>query len=500
MGLRRVNAGVRDVRWRWFAARWVLLGCLAPAPTTALVRPAAAQTRPADVSAEDSDADPQSAASAPRLTDRQQAVRERVLRLEGRLLRLAETLLEREPAQAERVRDALDLLGRQRIRVRLDQTIELLTQERFGDAEESQQELLNDMQAVLERLSSTQSLVDRLRSEREQLEGLKRSIRQLMDQQTEALYRTERMADESAAPADAAQPSDAPVEAARALEQVQRELGQRAADAARQMQKSDEAPQPKPGAEAMQQAAEAMQKAADRLGERQAGPAGQEQKKSLDSMQQALNQLDDALRQVRQDEREETLTAIETRIEQILEQQRAVGTAIEGLGPPRAEGLDAASRQRVAEGAARQAQVAESARGLHRILVDEGTTVIVPELMQEIAQDMDAVAARLRAEDAGELTRQTMDAILAQLEELLAIVREQSDAARQPPPQPGPSQAQDGPRPLLPGSAELKLLKSWQVRLNERSRTQGVSESELRQLSQRQRTLVDLVRKMSQRP
>jgi hypothetical protein len=126
--------------------------------------------------------------------------------------------------------------------------------------------------------------------------------------------------------------------------------------------------------------------------------------------------------------------------------------------------------------------------------------------MRQMAGDMTEVAARLDHADTSPATRRALTDIIALLEEMLqAVEQKRAEDARLE--QQGGQQSSDQPRPLLPGSAELKLLRSSQQRLNERTLELTQSPDALNQeqtataqrLSQRQRRLADLARRMNER-
>ncbi len=465
----------------------------------------------AAISAAQEPAAPSAPSSAPRgsLVDRQVAVREELGRFETRVLKLYQTLLESEPGQAHRLQDALDQLGELGVRARIDQIVDALQTSRLGDAEQMQQALLDDLTRVMDTLTNADSELDRLRSERERMEQLKRGIRTLMDEQAQALYRTQHLAEDSAQrqTTEGAPPAaNDPQAALRALEQMQRELQQRAAGLERDLKPAEQGGR-NPGGEAMRRAAEDMQSAGDRLGEQSAPEAVPEQKEALEQLQQALNELDDALRQVRREEQEQTLAAIEARLESLLTRERAIREGVQSLRARAPSQWERAEQLRLGELSGQQRAVQEDCQRLVTILSDEGTTVIVPELLRQAAADLAQVASRLEAADVGDATLATIDGVIALLEEILAATQQQNDARDgQRPPSSNQPQSRQGDA-LLPGSTELKLLRSQQLRVNERSRAlvaaAGENErnvQELRTLADRQRVLVEMARRMHERP
>ncbi|RMF75513.1 MAG: DUF4175 family protein, partial [Planctomycetota bacterium] len=351
----------------------------------------------------------------------------------------------------------------------------------------AQEALLEDLHTVLELLTSSLNELDRLRERRARLEELKQDVRKLLDEQLEALYRTQharRQAQrDNVAPGEPGEPAAQPPsesppppesrEIRRLLEQLeslQREVHRRAVEVEQSMRPARDGQPPTPGAESMESARRSMRDAAEQFGREDPAAAEAEQRSALDSLQETLDALDDALRQVRQEEREETLAALETRLRGLLSQERRVREAVAELGAQPASEWTRLQELRLTETRSLHADAIEQAEATLRILRDEGTTVIIPELFAQMIEDMTQVAARLDAADPSEPTGVLLDGIISQIEEILDAVSQQrdrdADADEQPP---GEQPQQEQTPPLLPPSAELKLMRGVQVRLNERS-------------------------------
>ena len=426
------------------------------------------------------------------LSERQRVVRER---LESNMLKLSRLLAETEPEKAERLRDALDYIGGHRLKTQLEELGRLLETDELSEADRGQELLLADLDTLLMLLTSSLNEVERRREERQRLEALKRTVRELLDQQ----HAEQRAEQARELPADVA-------EMLRRLERLQRDVQRQTGELQRDMQKPAEQERQTPGEPQIGRAAEHMQRAADALGESRPRPAKQDQQSALGQLQQALDELDDALRQVRREESEETLAALEARFRSMLTREQQVLAAVRALDEKGSENWARVDRLHLAEAVETQHGVREDCAATLRILVDEGTTVIVPELLRQVEVDMADVAAALERFDPSRETQRVLSDIIALLEEVLeAIERKREEDARLA--KEGNQQSGDGPRPLLPGSAELKLLRSSQVRLNERTVELAVASTvpederaaDMERLSQRQRRLADLARRMNER-
>lgn len=446
----------------------------------------------------------QESTAEPSLLDRQRAVQERIGRLENRMLELSKLLDESEPAKAERLRDGLDQLGRARVRMRVQSVVDLLREGRVGDAEQGQEALLTELNGLLELLTSSLNELDRRREERKRLEDVKRQVRRLLDQQIEQLYQTQH-ADglrEQAEAEGGAPLADSLVEALRKLERRQRQTQQEGAETRDRLEPGGPDEAPDPGRQALERAVQSMGKSADRLGEDRPDGAIPEQEQAIEALQSAADELEDALRQARQEERQETLQALESRLRSMLTREQEIReTLLATLAEPAATRL---RELQLADAAQRQASVTEDCRVAIRILVDEGTTVIVPELLGQVALDMAEVLDDLRGADVSPGTRDTLDEIIEQLSSLLAAVEAKRAEETRAEPQDG-QPGQQETAPLLSRSAELRLLRSSQARLNERvveladAATEPAVTDEIGRLGERQRRLAELTRRMNER-
>ncbi|MFH1745625.1 MAG: hypothetical protein ABIG44_01140 [Planctomycetota bacterium] len=433
----------------------------------------------------------------PVLSERQAAVRDRVRQLESRMLMLTRVLAETEPEKAERLRQALDWSGRQRIRHRVEQLVELLRTGDLSDAENQQAALLSDLQDMLDLLTATTDQFERKREERKRLEGFKRAIRILAEDQLEQLYRTQQATESERA-------------VMRELEQEQRALERRAADLIREMEAPDRDSAQTPGQHQLSGAREQMQAGADRLAEMQPQAAQARQREALQELQSAMDALNDALRQVRREELEETLTAVEARIKSMLAREHAIQADVKDLHKLGAANWNRNDQLKLDAAAQQQQAVAGDCQDLVNILIGEGTTVVLPELANQLAADMVEIATRLDRADTSAGTQDLLEHVIATLEEILGAIEVRRQEELELMQQSAAGSPDSGSQPLLHPSAELKLLRSSQVLINRRTMELAeatavgdITEPQrctlLRGLSQRQRALEEMARRMNER-
>ncbi|MFQ5489764.1 MAG: DUF4175 family protein [Phycisphaerae bacterium] len=264
--------------------------------------------------------------------------------------------------------------------------------------------------------------------------------------------------------------------------------------------------QPAPGQQNVEQAQQPMNDAGDDLERDDPRQATRNQDQAIEELEQAREKLEEELRQLRQEQQQELLRDLEGRFADMLNRQKVINqdtTAIDGRRQdpwPRAEKL------RVAEMSAQQGDLAKAAATCLHILEEEGTTIVFPRIVAQLHQDMKTVADRLSRLATGILTQTIQEEIITTLREILEAVQkmQQQDDKQQQQDQTAPQE--DNP-PLLPGSAELKLLRAAQSRVNGRTLAiaeaaaqseespQDVSRS-LQTLANRQRHIADIAREM----
>ncbi|HRX86162.1 MAG TPA: hypothetical protein P5572_14165, partial [Phycisphaerae bacterium] len=192
-----------------------------------------------------------------------------------------------------------------------------------------------------------------------------------------------------------------------------------------------------------------------------------EQDQALDELDRAKRELEETLKQLRKEEQEEVLASLEARLRDMLEKQTAINTETQPLTELGADNFTRAETLKCADLADRQRAVSEAAGTGVRLLQEDGTTVVFPNILQQLADDTQTIADRLAAAQVGPLTtamQADAQAVLTELLESLKKLREKMQQDKQA--GGGGGGGAGASAPLVPTSAELKLLKSSQVRIN----------------------------------
>jgi hypothetical protein len=216
-----------------------------------------------------------------------------------------------------------------------------------------------------------------------------------------------------------------------------------------------------------------MQRASDQHRKEEPKEAGREQQQAVDQLRKALEEIERILAQLRDEQREELLAALEARFREILERHRPITASTVDLEKVRGErSWTRADRLRLADIGGEEKTLAGLVEIARQILVEDGTTVVFPKIVEQLRDDMLTVHRLLGEEQTGPYTQAMERDIEQTLEELIAALqraqREQQQARQ------GQGQGQQGQQPLpplVPDSAELKLLRSAQVRVNDRTKS-----------------------------
>ena len=236
-----------------------------------------------------------------------------------------------------------------------------------------------------------------------------------------------------------------------------------------------------PGAESLDRAEGQMDDAAEELEQDRPEDATRFQDKAIAELEEAKAELEDVLMQLRQEERAEMLRDLESRFRDLLVRQRSIndGTldiAEAELGsadlPPSAgasRDFSRAEQLELSRLAAEERALADKTATCVHILDEEGTTIAFPRVVGQIAEDMGSVADRLALYYVGPLTLTIQEEIVTTLEQLLEALQKMQQDNEQQRSQSSSGGGNNKNSPLLPTSAEFKLLRSSQLRVNTRT-------------------------------
>ncbi|GEM_PF-1585736 len=232
--------------------------------------------------------------------------------------------------------------------------------------------------------------------------------------------------------------------------------------------------EPVPGKKNVELAVPKQKNAAGSLKEQKPSKSRRDQKDAEDELQEAKKKLEDALAQLRQELQEEVLRALEERFTAMLAKQVAL-TSRTKVTQKRRKRIEALSQQGIVPTSIKTAcrQISKGERSLEaeansalRLLIEEGSTAVFPEIVKELAGELRKVAKRLEFYETGEAVGVRQREVERLLKALLEALRKQieykeSDQA---------GQSCDGKQPLVPLSAELRMLRTLQEGVNRKTK------------------------------
>ena len=254
-----------------------------------------------------------------------------------------------------------------------------------------------------------------------------------------------------------------------------------------------------PSQQTLQRTLERMRQAEQRLRQAEKKGAIEEQEEAIAELQRLKEELEKILRQLREEELMQTLERLEERFKRMLRQEQAIRSQTERLVNDLAGETTSDQRQikiRADRLGIDQQSVIEDAESALLILREDGTAQAMVESLLQARFDMTEVKNRLTQTPLDTITLHVEDAVIDALQEMLEAVQtaieeakqRQEDAENQRQQQSGEA----GEEPLIQLLTELRMIRSMQRRVNERTKRyddeirqiQAKPEADLRALKQ----------------
>jgi hypothetical protein len=247
-------------------------------------------------------------------------------------------------------------------------------------------------------------------------------------------------------------------------------------------EKGDQQPKPPQPQEPADRAAKKLREAQQRMDEATKKieesirkGATEQQLQAIKDLEQAKAELERVLRQLREEELERTLTQLAARFRKMLDLQTAVYEGTVKLDHvPEAQRthdheIEAARLSR------QESQIVDEVNKALLLLHEDGSSVAFPEAIEQMRDDMRQVTDRLAALKVEKVTQGIEKDIIAALEETIAAFeqsRKDLEKKKTPPGQ-QPAAGQPDEMSLVEKIAELKMIRSLQMRINNRTKTYG---------------------------
>jgi hypothetical protein len=228
-----------------------------------------------------------------------------------------------------------------------------------------------------------------------------------------------------------------------------------------------------PVREKIEQAQQRMKAAQRKLEQSQRKESIEEQQKAREELEKAKAELEKILKQLREEEMERTLQALEARFRKMLEMQVKVFE-----GTKKLDAIPADERTREADVQAGrlggdETKIAVEAEKALQLLSEEGSSVAFPATVEQMSDDMRQVAERLNQGKTDTITQGIEEEIITTLEELLQALEQAQEKLeeqkKQDQQQQQPMEGGQQEQPLVDAIQELKMIKSLQLRVNKRT-------------------------------
>jgi hypothetical protein len=185
--------------------------------------------------------------------------------------------------------------------------------------------------------------------------------------------------------------------------------------------------------------------------------------------------LERRLKQLREQELERILANLEARVNKMLAWQIEVKAATEAINTQvlkhpekKAQPVDFQNSQKQED---KEGEIIAEADKAIQLLVSEGSAVAFPAVFEEVRKDMFRVKERLHDANVGEDTQGIEKDIIEALTQMRdALKKAQQELGKQPPGPPGSPNNDPQLQKLLDEIAELKMIRTLQVQVNDRTK------------------------------
>jgi hypothetical protein len=231
-----------------------------------------------------------------------------------------------------------------------------------------------------------------------------------------------------------------------------------------------------PGREQIEAARRAMQQAEDELKRLQGTKAVEKQDEAIRKLAEAKERLEKILRQLREEEQEIMLTSLEARFAKMLLMEIQLHLDTVTLSKTAKNAWTPRHFGKARDLSVLQETIADEAYRALNLLKEEGSSVAFPKGVEQVRDDMLTISHRLGKYDVGELTQSIEKDVIESLQELVSALQSEIENRKKPEnqrrrQQRGEQGEQD--RQLVEQLAELKMLRSLQLRVNRRTKTIG---------------------------
>ena len=442
-----------------------------------------------------------------RLAEREQDVLRQFRDLEKTFLRLADLLSTSDPRRSALLRSVFEQARTEEVGDRLDAIVQLLEKEQFLKAGSNQTSAIGKLRLLLDLLESGDA-DKRLANTKEEVKQFLARLSKLISRQrdiegsTEAGGKESQLSDRQAALADETrglsgdigsfaermEVRDSPADGKESEpgskgegskgEGSKGEADSEASEgedgegqAGSQNDGDDEPSRARRTKQRLESAEKRMRKAREKLEQAQRRDARSEQEKAIEELETARAELEEILRQMREEEVERLLVQLEARVRAMLRAEKAVLAGSEKLATEAHTPLDRERQLEAVRLSREQGLISNDAVKALALVRDDGSAVAIPEALEQVREDSVQAAARLARGDVGGTTRGILQDIVLSLGEMLAALEKaQREQQAKSESKSGGRPAEPEEQPLVDKLAELKMIRSLQMRVNTRTK------------------------------
>jgi hypothetical protein len=271
----------------------------------------------------------------------------------------------------------------------------------------------------------------------------------------------------------------------RRIEQATRELG-------KEIEKGRA-----PGKRQIDRALDEQERAGDDLANRRVEGAREKEKNAVRELEDLTAELRRALIQARKREQEAVPASLGQRFQKMLEKQRDLSRRTETLAAERKAELTRKERLECAALSVSERELREDADGAIALVREEGSSANLPSILGDLRDDLGRLSELLEKRDTSKFVRTVQRDVEKSLEELIEAMKKeiQERASRKDDDRDGPED-RNGEK-LLPATAELKLIRAQQIRVNTETREAEAAEDRsaaCRMVADKQAKVAGLVR------
>ncbi len=220
----------------------------------------------------------------------------------------------------------------------------------------------------------------------------------------------------------------------------------------------------------VQAAQEKMDAARQKLEKAQRQGAVEEQEAAIRELEQAKAELEEILRQLREEELERMLAVLESRFRKMLQAQLEVYEGTKRVDSKPAEDRDRDDEIEAGRLGRKESTIVIEAESALAVLREEGSAVAFPEAVEQMRDDMELIVRRLAQADVGDITQSIEEDVIAALEEMIDSLQKAQQDLEKEKQQGQPQEGESQEPPLIDTIAELKMIRSLQMRVNMRTK------------------------------